>query len=84
MPVRPVIDRNRCEGKAACVAVCPTHVFEVRLLTREERGPLTLGGHLHWALYGGLQAVAVRGNDCLGCARCIAECPEQAIRLETI
>ena len=26
---RPVMDRNRCEGKADCVRVCPTGVFTV-------------------------------------------------------
>ena len=28
--LRPVVDHARCEGKRACVAVCPFHVFEVR------------------------------------------------------
>ena len=29
-PVRPVVNRSRCEGKKDCVAVCPFGVFEVR------------------------------------------------------
>ena len=82
MAIHPVIDRNRCEGKAVCVEVCPTKVFELRQLTVAERGPLTLSGRLRWFLHGGRQSVAVRVQDCLGCARCVAECPEDAIRLE--
>ena len=35
--VRPEINRDRCEGKADCVRVCPTNVFEVRELTAGER-----------------------------------------------
>ena len=42
----PVIDRNRCEGKAACVSVCPTNVFVVAVLPAEERRGLTLMGRL--------------------------------------
>ena len=30
--VVPVVDRNRCEAKAACVDVCPFDVFEMRPL----------------------------------------------------
>ena len=29
----PVIDRNRCEGKADCERVCPFGVFEVRRMS---------------------------------------------------
>ena len=35
----PVIDRNRCEGKAECVRVCPFDVFTIgRLEDHERRG----------------------------------------------
>jgi Fe-S-cluster-containing dehydrogenase component len=30
--VQPVIDRNRCEGKRACVHACPYNVFEMGML----------------------------------------------------
>ena len=30
----PRIDRNRCEGKAACQQVCPYDVFQVGTLPR--------------------------------------------------
>jgi 4Fe-4S ferredoxin len=81
--VRPVVDYNRCEGKAVCAHVCPWSVFDVRVLTPQERGPLSLGGKLRSLLHGGRQAWVARPDECHGCARCVAECPEEAIRLET-
>jgi ferredoxin len=48
--VAPVINRNRCEGKADCVAVCPYTVFQVRQFQWEEMGALSLRGQLKaWA-----------------------------------
>ena len=82
MAVRPFIDYNRCDGKAVCVHVCPWQVFDVRVLTAAERGPLTLVGRLRSVLHGGRQSIATRVDQCHGCARCVAECPEEAIRLE--
>lgn len=80
-PVRPVINYNRCEGKAVCVNLCPQQVFELRVLDAGQRGPLSLTGRLRSLLHGGRQALAVRATDCIGCGRCVAECPEEAIRL---
>ena len=82
MATRPVIDLNRCEGKAVCVAVCPWHVFEIRTLSAAEAGPLGWKGRLKRVLHGGRQAVAVRATDCHACGLCVRECPEEAIRLE--
>ena len=80
-PLRPVINLNRCEGKGVCAHLCPQQVFEVRQLSAAERGPLSLTGKLRSLLHGGRQAIAVRAADCIGCGRCVAECPEEAIRL---
>lgn len=79
--VVPVIDRNRCEAKSKCVEVCPYHVFELRVLTPEDRAGLSLGGRLKAWVHGGRQAFAVRSEDCHACALCVAACPEQAIKL---
>lgn len=79
--VAPVIDRNRCEAKAACVAVCPFDVFEIRSLTPADRARLTLRGRLKAWAHGGRQAYVVRASECQACRRCIAACPEGAIRL---
>lgn len=82
MATRPVIDLNRCEGKAVCVDVCPWKVFEIRHLTAAEAAPLTLRGRVKRVLHGGRQAVAARPFDCHACGLCVKECPEEAIRLE--
>ena len=83
MAFRPLINYNRCEVKGVCAHVCPWKVFDVRLLTPAERGPLSLGGRFKHLLHGGRQAIATRSDQCHGCARCVAECPEEAITLES-
>src|SRR3954464_5760331 len=77
----PVIDRNRCEGKADCVRVCPYEVFELGVLPPHERAALSLVGKLKAFAHGGRQAFAVRADACQGCGLCVAACPEKAIRL---
>ena len=52
----PIVDRNRCEGKAACLEICPNNVFEVRAISAEERRSLTLVGKLKAWVHGGQQA----------------------------
>lgn len=79
--VAPIIDRNRCEGKADCVRVCPFDVFRIEVLSREQRSALTWRGRLKAWGHGGRQAMVVNGGDCHACQLCVAACPEQAIRL---
>ena len=79
--VAPVVDRNRCEAKAECVAVCPWDVFEIRSLGREELDGLSLRGRLKALVHGHRQAFVVRADDCHACGLCVAACPEQALRL---
>ena len=82
--VVPVIDRNRCEGKSACVKVCPYHVFELRMLAPDDRAGLSLAGRLKAWAHGGRQAYAVGSEDCHACGLCVAACPEQAIKLMSV
>jgi NAD-dependent dihydropyrimidine dehydrogenase PreA subunit len=82
--VRPVVDPNRCEGKAACVAECPYDVFLVRKFERSELPQLGLVGTLKWWVHGGLQADVVRADQCHGCGLCVSACPEQAITLTRV
>lgn len=80
--VVPRIDRNRCEGKAACASVCPFEVFEIRTLAPQDRASLSLRGRLKAWAHGGKQAYVARPDACHACGRCIAACPEKAITLQ--
>ena len=77
----PLVDRNRCEAKADCEAVCPYDVFEVRRLTDAERVGVSLRGRLNLLAHRGRQAVVVAPERCHACGLCVAACPERAIRL---
>ena len=79
--VAPVVDRNRCEGKRDCVRVCPYDVFEVRVLTPEERAGVSIRGRVNLLVHRNRQAVVIRPSDCHACGLCVAACPERAIRL---
>ncbi len=79
--LRPLIDRNRCEGKSECVKVCPYEVFEMTTLDREQRRSLSLLGRLKGLAHRYRQAAAVRADQCHGCGLCVSVCPEKAIRL---
>ena len=78
----PIVDRNRCEGKAACLEICPNNVFEVRAISAEERRSLTLVGKLKAWVHGGQQAYTERAELCSACGLCISACPEGALYFE--
>jgi NAD-dependent dihydropyrimidine dehydrogenase PreA subunit len=82
--VAPVVDRNRCEGKADCVRVCPFEVFEIAKLTAAERSGLSLVGKLKAWVHGGKQAFVVRPDACHACKLCVEFCPENAIKLQPL
>jgi 4Fe-4S ferredoxin len=77
----PVVDARKCEGKAACAAVCPYDVFEIRHFERNELPQLGMRGTLKWWVNGGRQADVVRADQCHGCGLCVKACPEDAISL---
>ena len=77
----PVIDRNRCEGKAQCEAVCPYHVFVIDVLPKEQRTELTLRGKVKGLAHGWRQAFTPNADACHACGLCVAACPERAITL---
>jgi NAD-dependent dihydropyrimidine dehydrogenase PreA subunit len=77
----PVIDRNRCEGKAACVAVCPYDVFEVRKIDAQDVRALSFLGRIKSRVHGGMTAYAPNADACRACALCVRACPEDAITL---
>ncbi len=77
----PVIDRGRCEGKAECLRVCPMDVFEVRRIEDGDFARLGLLGKLKSMAHGRNTAYAPRAAACEACGKCVAACPENAIRL---
>jgi 4Fe-4S ferredoxin len=82
--VAPVVDRDRCEGKADCVRVCPFGVFVIGTLTREQRGRLGLFGRLKAWAHDNRQAFVVKPLDCHACQLCVRSCPEHALHLAPI
>ncbi len=79
--VAPVVDRNRCEGKEDCVRVCPYDVFEMGLLSKEDRASLSLIGMLKAWAHGNRQAFVVQPGSCHACQLCVEACPEDALSL---
>ncbi len=79
--LEPRIDPLRCEGKAACLAVCPQDVFVLRTLTREEKSVLTPLVRFKIWVHGGKQAFVDSPDACHACGLCVPACPEDAIRL---
>jgi 4Fe-4S ferredoxin len=77
----PVIDRNRCEGKADCVPACPYNIFKVDTLPSELRTGLTFIGKLKGTAHGWQQAILVHPEQCRACGLCVKACPEHAITL---
>jgi NAD-dependent dihydropyrimidine dehydrogenase PreA subunit len=77
----PLIDRSRCEGKAECVAVCPYDVFEVRRMDHADFVRLGALAKLKSTVHGRMTAYTPRASACQSCGKCVAACPEDAIRL---
>jgi 4Fe-4S ferredoxin len=77
----PVIDRNRCEGKADCVEVCPYGVFVVEKITDADWGTLSFGGKVKSFFHGKKTAYTPNAAACRSCGLCVSACPEKAIQL---
>ncbi len=81
---KPVIDRNRCEGKQDCVIVCPYDVFTIGTLPLELRAELSIRGKIKGWAHKWQQAFATNVDACHGCSDCVAACPEKAITLSRL
>jgi NAD-dependent dihydropyrimidine dehydrogenase PreA subunit len=77
----PVVDRGKCEGKAECVEVCPYNVFEVRRIDDGDFARLAMLGKLKSMAHGRKTAYTPRASACQSCGKCVAACPEKAIKL---
>ncbi|ANK92226.1 MULTISPECIES: 4Fe-4S binding protein [Rhizobium] len=80
--VRPTVDPARCEGKAACVAVCPVDVFEIVRIPDETYRDLPLLAKFKIWAHGMKTAATPNAAACEGCGLCVSACPEHAIRLQ--
>jgi NAD-dependent dihydropyrimidine dehydrogenase PreA subunit len=80
----PVIDRNRCEGKADCVPVCPYSIFEVGTLPKDQRKGLSVIGNLKGFAHNWQQALLISPEKCRACGLCVKACPEHAITLARV
>ncbi len=79
--LEPVVDRARCEGKGDCIAICPEKVFEIGVVSLEERELIPFVARMRLWVHGGRQAYATRSADCAACGACVTACPENAITL---
>ena len=80
----PVVDYTRCEGKAACVEVCPYDVFEIRKVEPSDHARLGAMSKFKIWVHGGKVAYTPNADQCRACGLCVAACPEHAIRLTRI
>lgn len=78
---QPLVDRRRCEGKSACVAVCPHDVFEVRPMDETEYRALPVLARVKLWVHGKKTAYTPRAEACRACGLCVVACPEHAIAL---
>lgn len=76
----PIVNFNSCGGEQDCVAVCPYDVFEMQIISKEDRARLNFKGQLKTFFFK-QKAYVIHPNQCHACGLCIQACPEKAIKL---
>lgn len=79
--VIPVVDFSRCEGKDACVIVCPYDVFEVKKIEPSDYKKLSTIAKIKNRVHRGRVAYTPNEDQCRACGLCLKACPERAIKL---
>lgn len=79
--IKPVVDFNRCEGKADCVRVCPEDVFVMARIEDEDYRKLGLLSRFKLRVHGMQVAYTPNVDACRCCGLCVSACPEDAIKL---
>ncbi|WP_213879008.1 ferredoxin family protein [Pseudomonas sp. dw_358] len=82
--VIPVVDFSRCEGKDACVIVCPYDVFKVQPIEPSDYKQLSFLAKIKNRVHRGLVAYTPNADQCHACGLCVTACPEQAIKLVNV
>ena len=77
----PFVNPNRYEGKGPCVDVCPVGVFEMGVMTQQQRASLSFKGTIKGLVHGWKQMQVVDLQACRACGLCVSACPEKAITL---
>jgi 4Fe-4S ferredoxin len=78
---KPIVERGKCEGKAACVDVCPYDVFEVKPIDEAEYRAQPAFTRFRLWMHGKKTATTPRAQACQACGLCVVACPEDAISL---
>lgn len=74
------VDPTRCENEQDCLEACPTNVLEM-VRPQGLRNPFI---RLKVRFHGGLVAVPLREDDCVGCMKCVEACPKSAIKVTVL
>jgi 4Fe-4S ferredoxin len=75
------VNRARCEGKSACVDVCPYDVFELGRIEDAEYRAMPFLVRMKLRVHGKRTVYMPNLDACRACGLCVAACPEKALTL---
>ncbi|MCL2475334.1 MAG: 4Fe-4S dicluster domain-containing protein [Chloroflexi bacterium] len=80
MPVKPVVNFNKCQGCPDCINKCHSHVLALRKITPQEITSLSLIGKQKAKKYP-QKAYVVHPKNCTCCVSCEMVCKKGAIHI---